>query len=261
MLEDLAARVGNLEAAPGCDHQPTEGSPNLAKEIDEVKERLEERTNRQLRQTLVIKGVRELPNKGPKGETWEETKQLLASTIAKNVKTSYDNAYKMLNRVHRSRPTANPNKRGQRDIFANLFSWDHCDKLVEDFRLLNVRGHSNIHVEFKYGPLTTNRRIQAMGKRKLLKTAGEIISGYVAYPARLMVKAAGSSNYHMIEDFSRVPYKEYKRSAPSPIHAVIETGVSISADGESAPADEHHELGPLGPIMQAGWSNPDLTIR
>ena len=238
--DDLTARVDNLETAPVCDHhQLPETNDNLAKELDQVKERLEERTNRQLRQTLVIKGVKELPRE----ETWEQTKQLLASAISKNVNTTYKNAYAMLNRVHRSRPTQNHQKRGQRDIYANVYSWEHCDRLVNDFRMLNVRGESNIRIEFKYGPLTTNRRIQAMERRKVMKTAGDIVSGYVAYPARLMVKAIGHSKYSMIEDFSRVPFKEFKQSNSfPPAHTT---------------AVQHGQE----EIPQSGWSNPDNELR
>ena len=208
--EDMEARLTTLETNP-------ETSANILEEINNVKERVEERTNRQLRQTLVIKGVPEND-----GETWEQTKQLLASTISNNVNTSYNNAYSLLNRVHRSRSTNNPRKRGRRDIFANIFRWDMCEKLVQDFRNLNIRGKTNIQIEYKYGPLTSNRRIQAMECRKFMKDAGEITSGYVAYPARLMAKRRGSTEYAMIKNFSKSSYKEYKRpsditSGPPPL--------------------------------------------
>ena len=122
-----------------------------------------------------------------------------------------DNAYQLLNRVHRSHSTDNPKKRGRRDIFANIFRWDMCEKLVEDFRHLNIRGQTNVQIKYKYGPLTTNRRVQAMETRKIMKEAGEITSGYVSYPARLMAKRQGESSYTMIKDFSKCPYKQYTR--------------------------------------------------
>ena len=247
IVDELAARVTNLENAPNCDNQHPQASEDLAKELDKVKERLEERTNRQLRQTLVIKGVKELPQ----GETWEQTKELLASTIAKTVKTSYNNAYVMLNRVHRSRPSANPHKRGQRDIFANLFSWDNCERLVKDFRHVNVRGQSDVRVEFKYGPLTTNRRMQAMERRRTLKDSGDIVSGYVAYPARLMAKTRGSSDYRMLENFSLSPYKEYK-----PINTLVGDAPAL-VPVTVASADVHHEA---VAIQHTGWSNTDLHL-
>ena len=236
-IDDLTSRIGNIEIKSAQQvHQPNEMNTKLTEEIEKVKERVEERTNRQLRQTLVIKGVPEQPK-----ETWEQTKQLLAHTIAENVQTTYTSAYQLLNRVHRSAPSDNPNKRGQRDIYANIYSWDHCTRLVDDFRHLNVRGQSNIHVEFKYGPLTTNRRIQAMGRRKELKAAGHIISGYVAYPARLMVKATGTTTYRMIEDFSLAPFKDFK-----PTSTV--SSVTVELDNTET-------------VQQSGWTNSDLSTQ
>ena len=241
-IEDLAERIGNLETAPACSQTHLPETNDILKEIDSVKERLEERTNRQLRQTIVVKGVKEQPK-----ETWEITKQLLASTIAENVNTSYSNAYQLLNRVHRGRPTDDPHKRGQRDIYANIYSWAHCERLVQDFRSLNVRGQTNVRIEYKYGPLTTNRRLQAMGRRKEMKTAGSLISGYVAYPARLMVKVTGSTVYKMVEDFSCAPYKVFKPRTPS---ASVQDGEHLlSADGDISE-----------PTLQSGWSNSNLNI-
>ena len=228
-IDELMERVGSLEnVSKNIQSQSPEGQDSLTKELDRVKERLEERTNKQLHQTLVIKGVKELPK-----ETWEQTKQLLASTISQTVETSYSNAYQLLNRVHRGRPSENPNKRGQRDIYANLFSWSHCEQLVDDFRKLNVRGQ-------------TNRRIQAVERRKCMKDAGNIVSGYVAYPARLMAKTVGSSEYRMVEGFSSVAFKDFKPR--SEISTASVHGANLlppSTDAE--------------PAQQSGWSNSELS--
>lgn len=161
---------------------------------------MEERTNRQLRQTLVFKGIDEIPH-----EKWADTKKLLGDTISECVGVTQLFGVQMLNRVHRGRP--NPNKHNQRDIYANLYSWEVCEKLVEDFRQLNIQGHSYIRVEYKYGPWTTYRRNQALLRRKELKEAGDIMSGFVAYPARLMIKRPGRSRtdpYELYEDFSKI---------------------------------------------------------
>ena len=65
-------------------------------------------------------------------------------------------------------------------------------------------------------------------KRKSLKTSGEIISGYIAYPARLMVKRPGASrndNYILYEDFSKIEY------APEPF---------VSVEGDTASITDVH---------------------
>ena len=43
----------------------------------------------------------------------------------------------------------------------------------------------------------------ALKKRSELKRDGKIVSGYVAYPARLMVKADSTSGYELVKDFSK----------------------------------------------------------
>ena len=193
-IAELCIRVDKLES--------THHSVPSSEEIEALSERVEERTNRQLRQTLIFKGI---PEKDEK--TWADTKCVLAQTIASSVGTTENNAYQVLNRVHRGRP--NPQKGNQRDIYANIHNWEHCEKLVEDFRKLNISGHSNIRCEFKYGPRTTWRRNEALTRRKELKAAGTIMSGYVAYPARLMIKRPGAKKgdkYVQLEDFSKVKY-------------------------------------------------------
>ena len=51
--------------------------------------------------------------------------------------------------------------------------------------------------------MTTRRRNMALAERKRLKEAGELVSGYVAFPAKLMVKKHGDKEYKLHTDFSR----------------------------------------------------------
>ena len=203
----MSTRLERLEQQPAPTSDDTNffGAPTSdgtsSVELEELSERLEERTNRQLRQTLIFKGIHELENE----KTWADTKAHLATNISQCVGVTQTFALQMLNRVHRGRP--NPRNARQRVIYANLYSWEICGKLVHDFRRLNIEGKSQIRVEYKYGPRTSYRRNQALLKRKELKEMGDIISGYVAYPARLYVKRPGRSRtdpYEEYQDFSKV---------------------------------------------------------
>ena len=172
----------------------------LFNKINDIEERIEQRTNRQLRQTIIISGVRENKN-----ETWDETRELVAETISKNLKVSFDSADKMLNRVHRAnrKDPRYPNK--PRRIFAALYKWNDCEELIETFRELNISGRSSVRIDYMYGPMTSLRRNLAMLKRKQLKEAGILKSAYVAFPARLLGKKPGDRKddpYTLIEDFS-----------------------------------------------------------
>ena len=174
-------------------------SSNVASRVHEIEERLESRTNRQLRQTLILRGIQEL-----RDETWDDTKQLVAKAISKNTEVSYKCAENMINRVHRGKQ--NPRNHNQpRPIYMALHKWEDSEYIVEAFRDLNINKKSSIRAEYMFGPLTTIRRNAALLKRKELKEAGLIVSGYIQFPARLMTKKAGArrdEKYELFKDFS-----------------------------------------------------------
>ena len=167
--------------------------------IKSLEERIESRTNKQLRKTLVISGLKEKAS-----ETWDQTRRLVAKAISENIKTlDYHSAYDMFERVHRGPSTKNPMKKGQRDIFAAVHEWDDCEYLVDKFRNLNSRNRDlKLYISYKYGPLTTRRRNSALKERKRLLNENAIAGGYVAFPARLFVKYQNDGVYEFLEDFS-----------------------------------------------------------
>ena len=191
-LDELSNKLDQLAL-----HQDQSAPSNFTEKLIQVEERLEERTNRQLRQTLVFKGIQEQKN-----ESWEDTFEILAEKISKILDISTRSAQDMLNRVHRGKPSSNRNLNSPRPIYAALHKWRDCEELREAFRDENVKGNCTIKVDFMFGPKTTLRRNLALLERKNLKASGTIVAGYLAYPARLMGKAPGTNNYILIEDFS-----------------------------------------------------------
>ena len=89
------------------------------------------------------------------------------------------------------------------NIFCALFSWNLAEDLKETFRKNTVtyKG-SRVHIEQKYGALTSWRRNKALAVRKLLKAEHKIAKAFVAYPAKLMVCDDANSKkyyyYHVI---------------------------------------------------------------
>ena len=175
-----------------------------------VVEYCEERTNRQLRKTIVFKGIPEKPpgENGRNEERWEETAELLAQHIADICEdTSISVAKDMVERCHRSKPSPRykGDKSGPRPIIAAFLDWRDSESVKEQFRLNNINTDSVISCEQKYGPRTTVRRNMALKERRRLKLAGEISSGYVKFPAILMVKNSNDTNYRKMKDFSNEP--------------------------------------------------------
>ena len=159
--------------------------------IKNIEEKIEDRTNRQLRETLVIKNVPENPD-----ESYKDTKKLLAELISENVDgVTYEYAFSQIKRAHmetfRSDSVGNT-RTGKRIIFAALHSWDLCEEMKNSFRLKCIANADfNISVDQKYGPLTSQRRRKALEMRRELKQNGLITSEYIDFPAKLMVNRPG----------------------------------------------------------------------
>lgn len=183
-----------------------------ANAINALEERIEDRTNRQLRKTMVFRGVPENDN-----ETWDDTKSLLAAEIAKVLNTEETDAEEMSERVHEAeemlervhRAAPNPHYKGSapRPIFAAFNYWPDTVEVIDKFREHNINNDNDnkVTADYKYGPLTTKRRSLAMLERKKLKESNAIVAGYVAFPARLMVKTSNrqGSKYKLHKDFSK----------------------------------------------------------
>lgn len=201
-FKTLSDRVKKVEDEIG----PLE---NIPKMVLELRETVEERTNRQLRETLIFKNIPEEPN-----EDWEATKALLATTISENCATiSFDDAFDGIKRCHResakkqerAENDERPSRAGKRNIFAAMFSWEMCQTIIESFR----KNDSPIYAEQMYGPRTTKRRGLALQLRKQLKQEGVIAGGFVNFPAKLFVNyvghvdAEGKKIYKFHSDLSR----------------------------------------------------------
>ena len=83
---DLCEKLGNAE-----------GGQELKSKLVELEEKVEERTNRQLKEKIVIK---------EHDETWERTTQILSQIFNESMDTiqSVEKAPNMIKRAHREKP-------------------------------------------------------------------------------------------------------------------------------------------------------------
>ena len=165
------------------------------KQLNSIEERIEDRTNRQMRKSVIFKNIPE-----SKAETWEETESVLAAHIQKIAGVPLETAAGYLERAHRGAPSKD--QTGPRHIFAAFYDWKCSESVKEAFRNENINNNGKLYAEQKYGPMTTKRRNAAMVLRKDLKAQKKIISGYVAFPAKLMVRTEQGSKYKVFKDFS-----------------------------------------------------------
>ena len=170
-------------------------SSGIEERIIQLEELVEERTNRQLRKTLVIKGISESDQE----KTWFDVETRLSQVFAETLDISPDIAKGLIDRCHRGGNPQYYRSIGKpRPIFAAMHSWKVCEDL-----LWKARKKRNCFIDYKFGPLTTRRRNLALKKRRELLNNGTVTQAHVAYPARLMGKSKDDKRYRLLEDFSK----------------------------------------------------------
>ena len=156
--------------------------------------RLEDQTNRFSRKTIIIRGVKEAETE----KSWDDTKQLVAEVLRK--KCHYDiDPEEHIERAHRGKKIIG---KPTRDIHACFFDWNDANNVLKGFQKYGYKEKDNIFIEQRYGPDTTWRRNKAKLLRKRLISTKKIVSGYVAFPAKLMVKNTKDGKYFVHTDFS-----------------------------------------------------------
>ena len=161
----------------------------LRSENERLKEEHENLKNRTLRRTLVFKNIPETKDY----ESYQEVKVLLAKTISSHTQIRYDEVMEGIERAHRESKKTDGTRQG--NIFCAFLDWDLPQLIISEFKKKCIEDSSfNLYVDQKYGPLTTQRRNLAFELRKKLKAQGQIVSGYVDFPAKLMVNNPGNIN-------------------------------------------------------------------
>ena len=197
VIDNLKSEVASIKAS---NEELVKFQNSSLESFKLLEEKLEDRTNRQLRQTVVIKG---LPEKD--GEKWTDTRNALAKHISKAYKIEFKKAYALFDRVHRGGGDGfEKRKKGKRDIYALCSSWDNSEFLVWNSFKANktLPKKDRVFIEYKYGSLTSLRRGQALKLRKELIEKKEFKNAYVKFPAILMARKDGEVNYSIVKDFS-----------------------------------------------------------
>ena len=197
-VDNLQNEIDSLKGLKSTDGESEVPAPIAVFEerISQLEERLEERTNRQLRKTMVVRGIKE---KGTE-KKWSDTKKVLSEKIATSLDVSPEAAADMIDRCHRGGSRSyyrNADK--DRPIYVAMLRWEDCKSIAQAAR------DGKINCNYKYGPRTTKRRNMALQKRKELRSSGVIGKAYIKYPACLMGIKAGEEEYSVIEDFSLRP--------------------------------------------------------
>ena len=169
----------------------------LRLENETLKSDLDDQVNRGMRNNLIIKGIPEEDK-----EDDEATRKIVCEALA-TLTTEYaaDDIEDLLDRTHRGgkrqRNNQGPEPARPRNIYMNFISSFHVDHFMKAVR--TEKPYFKLERQFSK-PVTDRRNLAMLERRKLL-TNKQIKSGYLEYPARLMVKSDGDENYRLHKDF------------------------------------------------------------
>ena len=187
---------------------------NLLKALDvqsvkiaTLEARLEHQTNRNSRKSVIIRGVPEHEDE----KSWDDCRKVVCEKLAEITNSDPETLSNAIERIHRGKPNRHD---GPRVVHALFYDWNDSEHLISAMRK-NGR-NSRIYVEQRYGPDTTWRRNSALTLRKDLKAQGTITSGFIAYPAKLMVKYnVQDRKYTMHQDFSNAVVPVTRSTTPN----------------------------------------------
>jgi hypothetical protein len=173
-----------------------ENNKNFKQTQESLDLKIEDQTNRSMRNTLIFRGIKEDLN-----ENWPTTENKLIKVLIDHAKIHPQKAVRMVERAHRGKKTHN---NSPAHIFAKFYDWKDSQYVIQAFQSTNKSKYMgmNVFVNQMYSPTLTARRNDALLTRKQLKASKEIISGYIAYPATLMIKKN-------VKDVEYVKFKDF----------------------------------------------------
>ena len=160
-----------------------------------LEDSLEDQINRGLRSTLIFKGIKEEHN-----ESWEQTEEHLINVITRHTKLHRDAVEPMIERAHRGKSS---NPKGPRHIYVKFHSWKDSEQVKYEFiELQKKHPKIGVRVEQMFPTKPTTRRNTALLERKSLLENKSIASGFLKYPAVLMIKKdKGDKNYTLYKSY------------------------------------------------------------
>ena len=127
--------------------------------------------------------------------------------ISKAQDIEFKKVYSMFERVHRGGCDGYNNiKKGKRDIYALFSYWDDSELLVWGSLDANKKKakKDRIFIDYRYGPLTTLSRGQALKKSKGVLEQKLYWNAFVKFPAVMMARKEGEDVYTKIAEYSNV---------------------------------------------------------
>ena len=163
----------------------------LKKQLEEAEATIDDQVNRSLRNTLIIKNVKEETN-----ETWSQTKEVVKNLLVRHLRFDRERVDYVIERAHRGKVKVNTGINNHRNIYVRFIHWEDSEFVKKGFANINRENRDmKIRVCPMFSPKIQARQNNAMQTRRQLLTSGTIVSGYVEFPAILMVKTSKEAKY------------------------------------------------------------------
>ena len=189
----LEERIMIIETNINASVEACSVNEQTANKITCLETELEDVKNRSMRSTLIFKNI-------PGNEkSWDETTSILIENLAYTTDKIKQEINANISRAHRLK--GNTTKDGPKSTICSFSNWRFADRIKRDIIASSIAKKTKIIVDQKFSPQLTERRNQALLRRKdLMKDQTKQI--YLDYPAKLMVKKKGSNEkYVLLEEF------------------------------------------------------------
>ena len=145
-VRELSERLQSVEKtlaeAISVNNPPSAIGTGLESRVKAVEDLIEERTNRQLRKTLVIKGVPEDEDE----KSWQDCENKLSKIFAETLDIPTEDAKSLIDRCHRGgNKKYYKDSKKTRPIYAAMLHWKTCEQLI-----WNARKKRNILIDYKW---------------------------------------------------------------------------------------------------------------
>ena len=172
--------------------------------VKELEDQVEDQTNRNMRSTLIIKGIKEDKNE----KNWDDATNALVRNLTSIFDWDPDILHADIERCHRGRKEAearNEDNRNQqpRPIYVKFHSWKAAEQIRRKIISANKEKRTRIIVSHMFSKKTTKRMNEQLEIRKHLLNENKDWRAVVKFPGILLIKKSGDA------DFSR-----YKAELP-----------------------------------------------
>ena len=193
-IASLKTKVDDQAIPPSI----TEKFVQLEKKVEDLESELDDTRNRSMRGNLVFYGLEESESDDPRNRT--TTQDIVASFLVDYLDApSIDSAKLEIVRAHRSAKN-NRERTTPRPIFVKFARDDTAERYLRASNRNKVTDEG-YKVSQQFTKRLQERRNEAMHERRRMKDRGEIVSGFVDYPAILKVKRPGETNYRKVKTF------------------------------------------------------------